>query len=69
MALPKYMGTTALRGIRATRDTQSPMLKARFLHLTILVAQPGIKSQTSPPCLTTRMLQIVLSLLYGCFKS
>ena len=40
-----YMGPTALHVIRAMRDKQSPMLKARFLHLTILVTQPGIQPQ------------------------
>ena len=29
------------------RETHSPMLKARFLHLTNLVAQPGIEPPTS----------------------
>ena len=42
MALPIYMGPTALR---ATRDTQSQMLKPVF-YVTILVAQLGIEPQT-----------------------
>ena len=40
------MGLTALCGIGAMRDTQSPMLKASFLQLTILVAQSEIEPQT-----------------------
>ena len=39
MTLRIYIEATDFRGIRATKDTLSPMMKARFLHLTILVAQ------------------------------
>ena len=46
MALLIYMGQTALCGMRATRDTESPMLEVRFLHLTIIVALPGFEPQT-----------------------
>ena len=45
MTLLICMGPTALRGIQGTRDSDS-MSKARFLLLTIWVAQPEIESQT-----------------------
>ena len=40
---PNRFGSTCVRAV----VTHSPMLKARFLHLTNLVAQPGIEPPTS----------------------
>ena len=42
-----YTWDQQLYVVSEPRETQSPMLKARFLHLTNLVAQPGIEPPTS----------------------
>ena len=40
---PDIHGTDSWHGLRARRDSQSSMLRARFLHLTILVAHHTLK--------------------------
>ena len=45
--LSRYTWDQQLYVISEPRETHSPMLKARFLHLTNLVAQPGIEPPTS----------------------
>ena len=42
-----YTWDQQLYVVSEPRETHSPMLKARFLHLTNLVAQPGIEPLTS----------------------
>ena len=49
--LSRYTWDQQLYVVSEPRETHSPMLKARFLHLTNLVAQPGIEP---PHLLTTR---------------
>ena len=45
--LSRYTWDQQLYVVSEPRETHSPMLKARFLHLTNLVAQPGIEPTTS----------------------
>ena len=45
--LSRYTWDQQLYVVSEPRKTHSPMLKARFLHLTNLVAQPGIEPPTS----------------------
>ena len=45
--LSRYTWDQQLYVVSEPRKTHSPMLKARFLHLTKLVAQPGIEPPTS----------------------
>ena len=45
--LSRYTWDQQLYVVSEPRETHSPMLKARFLHLTNLVAQPGIEPPTS----------------------
>ena len=45
--LSRYTWDQKLYVVSEPRETHSPMLKARFLHLTNLVAQPGIEPLTS----------------------
>ena len=44
--LSRYTWDQQLYVVSEPRETHSPMLKARFLHLTNLVAQPGIEPPT-----------------------
>ena len=44
--LSRYTWDQRLYVVSEPWETHSPMLKARLLHLTNLVAQPGIESQT-----------------------
>ena len=63
-----YTWDQQLYVVSEPRETHSPMLKARFLHLTNLVAQPGIEPQTSwlpGQRVTTRpRLSVKVSVLY-----
>ena len=55
--LSRYTWDQQLYVVSEPRETHSPMLKARFLHLTNLVAQPGIEPPTSwlpGQCVTTQ---------------
>ena len=45
--LSRYTWDQPLYVVSEPRETHSPMLKARLLHLTNLVAQPGIEPPTS----------------------
>ena len=45
--LSRYTWDQQLYVVSEPRETHSPMLKERFLHLTNLVAQPGIETPTS----------------------
>ena len=47
--LSRYTWDQQLYVVSEPRETHSPMLKARFLHLTNLVARPGIDPPTSWP--------------------
>ena len=63
--LSRYTWDQQLYVVSEPRETHSPMLKARFLHLTNLVAQPGIEPPTSwlpGQRVTTRPRLSVLSL-------
>ena len=42
-----YTWDQRLYVVSETRETHSPKLKAKFLHLTNLVAQPGIEPPTT----------------------
>ena len=69
--LSRYTWDQQLYVVSEPRETHSPMLKARFLHLTILVAAgiepptswpPGQRVTTKPRLSDILMLRIVLKL-------